>query len=78
MGRFRSNGWIGDVDVPASVIVTTRDRAVPPRNQRKLAVAIPDATIHEVAGPHDSIVTHTDAYLPALASACSDVTGDAS
>ncbi len=78
VGRFRSNGWIGDVDVPASVIVTTRDRTVPPRNQRKLAVAIPHATVHEVAGPHDSIVTHTDAYLPALASACSEVTGDAS
>lgn len=74
VGRFRSNPWIGDVDVPASVIVTTRDRTVPTRNQRKLAAAIPGATVHEVEGPHDAIVTKSEAYLPALTRACFEVT----
>ncbi|MGI8756810.1 MAG: alpha/beta fold hydrolase [Acidimicrobiales bacterium] len=74
VGRFRSNPWIGDLDVPTSVVVTTKDRTVPTRNQRKLAAAIPGATVHEVFGPHDSIVTRTEAYLPALEAAVGDVT----
>ncbi len=75
VGRFRSNMWIGEADVPAAVIVTTKDRTVPTRNQRKLAAALPDPTVHEVAGPHDSIVTRTEQYLPALLAACAEVTG---
>lgn len=66
VGRIRSNGWIGEVDVPTSVIVTTRDRTVPARNQRKLAAAIPGAVTFEVEGPHDSIVTRSAAYVPVL------------
>lgn len=69
VGRFRSNRWIGDVDIPASVVITTKDRTVPSRNQRRLAAAIPDAATYEVVGPHDSIVTHADAYVPVLAAA---------
>ncbi len=74
VGRFRSNRWIGDVDMPAAVIVTTRDRTVPARNQRRLAAAIPGATRIDVEGPHDSIVTRTDTYVPALVEACRAVT----
>lgn len=74
LGRIRSNGWIGEVDVPTAVVVTTRDRTVPARNQRKLAASIPGATTFEVDGPHDSIVTRTDAYLPVLLDAVATVT----
>jgi len=74
VGRIRSNAWIGEVDVPTSVIVTTRDRTVPARNQRGLASAIEGAFRFEVEGPHDSIVTHTDAYLPVLLDAVAAVT----
>ena len=28
--EFSSDGWIGQVDVPTAVVVTTRDRVVPP------------------------------------------------
>jgi 3-oxoadipate enol-lactonase len=77
VGRFRSNRWIGGVDVPASVVITTKDRTVPARNQRKLADAIPAATIHEVAGPHDSIVSHAAEHVPQLLKACAEVTGRA-
>ena len=69
VGRFRSNRWIGGVDVPTSVIVTTRDRTVPARRQRGLAAAITDAATFEVEGPHDSIVTRSAAYIPVLAEA---------
>lgn len=66
IGRFRSNAWIGEVDVPTSVIVTARDRTVPTRKQRGLAKAIPGAVHLEVEGPHDAIVTRADEYVPVL------------
>ena len=44
LGRFHSAPWIGSIDVPTSVVVTGRDRAIPTRRQRKLAAAIPDAS----------------------------------
>lgn len=69
VGRFRSNAWIGQVDVPTSVIITTRDRTVPARKQRQLAASIEGARAFEVAGPHDSIVTQSEAYLPVLGAA---------
>ena len=73
IGRFRSSGWIGEVDVPAGVVVTTRDRTVPSRRQRQLAKAIPEAVVAEVDGPHDSIVTRADRYVPTLVDTCRTV-----
>jgi pimeloyl-ACP methyl ester carboxylesterase len=66
VGRFRSTAWIGTVDVPTAVVVTTRDRTVPSRRQRGLAAAIDGSTVFEVEGPHDSIVTRAAAYVPVL------------
>lgn len=66
IGRFRSTGWIGEVDVPAAVVVTTRDRTIPARSQQRLAAAIPEARVLEFDGPHDSIVTRADGYVPVL------------
>ncbi|WCO66345.1 alpha/beta hydrolase [Iamia majanohamensis] len=66
LGRFRSNAWIGEVDVPAAVVITTEDRTVPTRRQRGLARALPDAAVHEVAGPHNSAVTQAAEWVPAL------------
>ena len=75
VGRVRSDDWIGEVDVPTAVIVTTRDRTVPVSNQHRLAAAIPGAVTFQVDGPHDSIVTRTNAYLPVLLDAVATVTG---
>ena len=74
IGRFRSNRWIGDVDVPAAVIITTKDRTVPPRAQRRLADGLPDAVRFEVEGPHDSIVSRAETYTPVLLEAVAAVT----
>src|SRR4051812_13797136 len=52
LGRFSSHEWIGQVDVPTAVVITTRDRAVPPQRQQKLADAIPDARVFPVDGDH--------------------------
>ena len=73
LGRFTSRDWIGEVDVPAAVVVTTQDQAVPPHRQRKLAEAIRGATIHEVHGDHAAVVMQAQRFLPALLDAVDSV-----
>ena len=43
--------WAGSLDVPAAMVVTTRDRLVRPRKQRALAAAV-GATVFEIDGDH--------------------------
>jgi len=73
IGRFRSEGWIGEVGVPAAVIVTGLDQVVDPRRQRSLAAALPKAQLLEVEGDHGACVTDPDRFVPALLDACADV-----
>src|SRR4051812_38534190 len=54
--EFTSHTWIGDVDIPVSVLVTTRDSVVPPGRQMKLADAIRRATVVTVEGDHGVFV----------------------
>ena len=53
IGSYNARHWIGEVDVPTTVLVTERDRAVEPSEQRKMAAAIPGAVIH----------THDDGHV---------------
>lgn len=73
LGRFNSGPWIGEVDVPTAVVVTTRDRTVPTRRQRRLAACIPDAEVVEVDGGHASLVLGADRFGPALLHALASV-----
>lgn len=73
IGRFDSSGWIGGVDVPAAVIVTTHDRTVAPVRQRALAAALPGAPVWEVEGAHNAAVTASGRWVPALLEALSSV-----
>ena len=43
LGRFDSRAWLGDIDVPTSVIVNLEDRVVRTSRQQNLAAAIPGA-----------------------------------
>jgi 3-oxoadipate enol-lactonase len=65
LGRFDSRPWLHRVEVPAAVVLTSRDQSVPPRNQRQLAEAI-RATIYEVPIDHLEITVRSDLYNPAL------------
>src|SRR6478672_1450374 len=47
---FTSHTWIGDIDIPVSVLVTERDSVVPHGRQMKLAHAIPHATVITIEG----------------------------
>lgn len=71
--RFDSSEWIGDIDVPVSVVLTERDQLVPPRAQQKMADRIRDAVVFPVAGDHSVCVTHPGIFGPALERACDSV-----
>ena len=73
LSGFSSHDWIGQVDVPTAVIVTTRDELVPPERQRKLAASIPGAVVFEVDGDHSACVARADRFVPALVAACQSV-----
>jgi len=75
LGRFNSAPWIGDVDVPTAVVVTSRDKAIPTRRQRRLAAAIPGATAYDAPGGHASIVLGHEQWVPVFLDAVADVTG---
>jgi len=73
VGGFASHDWIGSVDVPVAVVVTTRDTLVPPVRQRGLAASLPGANVLEVDADHDACVAAADRFAPALVAACLDV-----
>ena len=72
--EFTSHSWINQVDVPAAVVITTQDHIVPPGRQRKLAAAIPGASIHEVNADHAVCITAPQAFAQVLLQACWSVT----
>lgn len=51
MSNFRAP-WIDQIDVPTAVVVTTKDRAVNPFAQLRMALQIPGATIHRIDDGH--------------------------
>jgi 3-oxoadipate enol-lactonase len=63
--------WIDEVDVPTSVIVTTKDRAVNPFAQLRMALKIPGASIHRIDDGH--IACSKPSFGPVLAAAVADV-----
>ncbi|MFN8016679.1 MAG: alpha/beta hydrolase [Acidimicrobiales bacterium] len=44
--NFDSRRWLNEVDVPTTIMVTTKDRAVPAQEQLRLLLAIPHAQVH--------------------------------
>ena len=68
-----SHTWIGDVDVPVSVLVTTRDSVVPPGRQMKLADAIPHATVVTIEGDHGVFVASPRLFTEKISEACQAV-----
>jgi 3-oxoadipate enol-lactonase len=62
-GDYR--GRAGDLrKLPISVLVTTGDREVPPRDQRRMAELLA-ADVTEVQGDHDVFLADPGAYVPA-------------
>ncbi len=68
--EFTSDGWISQVDVPTAVVITDRDRVVPPGRQLELARAIPGASVHHVDADHGACINAPHLFVPALLEAC--------
>ncbi len=71
--EFASTEWIGQVEIPTAVIVTTRDLIVPASRQRRLASAVPGATSFDVEGGHGVCVNAPELFTPTLLQACRSV-----
>jgi 3-oxoadipate enol-lactonase len=72
LGRYDGRPWLSGLDVPAAVVVTARDRSVPPRKQRELA-ALLGARVFEDHGDHDSVVVRGDHFAAVLVEALASV-----
>jgi len=71
--RFDSRPWIGDVDVPVAVVVTTADDVVPTRRQLAMVGALADVTRYDVDGGHAVCSSAPERFVPSLVQACLDV-----
>lgn len=74
LSRFDASGWIGHVDVPSAVVLTTRDGAVLPARQQRLADALPGSTLVRCESDHSGCITRPDRFVPALLAALDAVT----
>jgi pimeloyl-ACP methyl ester carboxylesterase len=72
LGRFDSREWAAALDLPAAVIVTTKDTGVPPDKQRALAGSL-HAPMFEVEGDHASVTTHAGEFNEQLLRALESV-----
>jgi len=68
--QFSSDGWISQVDIPAAVVVTTRDRVVPVSRQLALARAIPGASVHKIDADHAVCITAPQTFARTVLAAC--------
>jgi 3-oxoadipate enol-lactonase len=70
VGEFTSHEWIGDIDVPVAVVVTTRDSVVPTARQMKLAQALPHATVITADGDHGVFIEAPELFAEKVLQAC--------
>lgn len=75
MARFDSRPWLSEIDVPTSVVVSTRDKVVQPDRQQLLVDGIPGARRFEVDGGHACCVLGAEDFIGPLGGAVTAVTG---
>lgn len=69
LGRHHSYPWLRTIGVPTAVVVTTKDKVLPPRDQVALARSIPGATVHDIPAGHAACVLQSDIFVPAFVEA---------
>ena len=72
LSRFDSRPWLSHLEVPAAVVITTRDQAVPPGQQGELAAAL-RAPAFEAPIDHIQVTSRPERYNPALLQAIATV-----
>ncbi|CAN5601595.1 hypothetical protein BH10ACT1_BH10ACT1_27790 [soil metagenome] len=71
--NFDSRDWLHRVQVPTALMITTQDRAVPPQEQLRLLLAIPEATVAQYDEGHTWCAKPS--FGPAVLDACRTVAG---
>ncbi len=74
ISTFDARPWAGAIDVPTAVVLTTRDRLVPPAKQRALADTV-GAHVVELPGDHFVTLEQPREYADATRRAVDSVTG---
>jgi acylphosphatase len=74
VGQFKSEGWLGELTMPAAVVITTNDTVIGPTRQRQLASSLPNVSIHSVALDHSASTTDAETYWPVFDEALASVT----
>ena len=72
IGTYDSRRWLKDVDVPTTLLVTAHDRAVPPHEQLRLLLSIPDARVVQVDQGHTWCAKPS--FGPGIRDACLEMT----
>ena len=70
---YRSDSWLGVIEAPVAVVMTTADHLVPPGRQLRLAQAIPACSLFAVDGDHGVCSLRPERSVPALLAALADV-----
>lgn len=70
---YRADSWLGTIEVPAAVVMTTADHLVPPGRQLRLARGIPGCSLFAVDGDHGICSIRPERFVPALVAALTDV-----
>ncbi|MHB1504373.1 MAG: alpha/beta fold hydrolase [Acidimicrobiales bacterium] len=73
LARFDATSWLHTLDVPAAVVVTTDDHAVPPLDQHMLRAALPGAIGFEVPGDHDICLQESSEFVSTVCAAVGSV-----
>lgn len=71
--HYDARPWLGEILVPAEVLVTTKDRVVAPRRQRELADLVTDGRTTDLAGGHLLPITNRRLTATAIEAACERV-----
>jgi 3-oxoadipate enol-lactonase len=69
---FDSTAWLGRITAPSAVVITRRDRAIPPAHQQALVRRL-HANAFEVDAGHAAVVLDAERFTPALLAACASV-----
>lgn len=75
LGRFDSRPWLHKLEVPAAVVLTSRDDLVPPKKQRELAGAL-EAEVFDAPIRHLQVTTAGPRYNQPLLDALQYVTAE--
>jgi 3-oxoadipate enol-lactonase len=73
LGAFNATGWLGDLTMPASVVLTTRDDVVPPPRQHELATLLRDAAVFPLDANHDVAVSAAGRFVGTITDAIDSV-----